>query len=196
MFKGWLKEENMKILLEDVFKKLVSFLNKEKFEYIVIGGVAAGTLGEPRLTGDVDVDILLDKDNISEFLDKAQNFGFKVNKKRCIETARLVSVFQINYGDFHIDFIIASIDLEREAFKRKKVIKLYNLKAYFPTPEDFILLKIIPARPQDLIDAERVIIRHKRKLDIKYLNVWAQKLSDEAQDMRIYNELQGLLALK
>lgn len=186
----------MKVLLEDVFKKLVSFLNKEKFEYIIIGGIAAGTLGEPRVTGDIDVDILLDKDNICEFLDKAIKSGFKVDKQRCIERARLTSVFQINYGEFHIDFIIASIDLEREAFKRKKPIKLFGLKAYFPTPEDLILLKIIPPRPQDLIDAQNLIIRHKGKLDIKYLETWARKLSDEAWDMRIWNELQRLLTLK
>lgn len=67
----------MKILLEDVFKKLVSFLNKGKFEYIIIGGIASGALGEPRFTGDVEVDILLDKDNISGFLDKAKKFGRK-----------------------------------------------------------------------------------------------------------------------
>ena len=51
----------MKVLLEDVYKKVVTFLNREKFEYIIIGGIAAGILGEPRLTGDVDVDIVLKK---------------------------------------------------------------------------------------------------------------------------------------
>lgn len=185
----------MKILLEDVFKKVVTFLNKEKFEYIIIGGVAAGTLGEPRVTGDIDIDILLDRNNLKDFLNKAERAGFKFNRQRCIERAKKAGVFQINYGDFHIDFIIASIDLEREAFKRKKIIRLYGLKAYFPTPEDFILLKIIPSRPQDLIDAERVAIRHKGKLDIKYLKTWAQRLSDEVQDMRICNELYRLLSL-
>jgi hypothetical protein len=185
----------MRVLLDDVFKKVISFLNKEKVEYIIIGGIAAGTLGEPRVTGDIDADILLDKDKMGGFLSKAEKSGFKVNRKRCIETAKRVSVFQINYGDFHVDFIIASTDLEREAFRRKRIIRLYGLKAFFPTPEDLILLKIIPGRPQDLIDAEKVIIRHKEKLDVKYLKDWAQRLSDEAQDLRIYNELKRLLAL-
>lgn len=183
------------ILLEGVIKKLVVFLNKGKFEYVIIGGVAVGVLGEPRTTGDVDVDILLDKDNISQFLNKATNAGFKIDRQRCIETAKLTSVFQINYREFHIDFIIASIDLEREVFKRKKGIKLFGLKVYLPTPEDLILLKIIPGRPKDLIDAEGIVNRHKGKLDIDYLEKWAQKLCDEAQDMRIWTELQGLLKL-
>lgn len=185
----------MKILLENVLKKVAAFLNKEKIEYIIIGGIASGVLGEPRVTGDIDVDILLDRNNILEFLNNAERAGFRFAKQICIKRAKETSVFQINYGEFHIDFIIASIDLEREAFKRKKAIKLFGLKIFFPTPEDLILLKIIPGRPQDLIDAEKVIIRHKRKLDLKYLEMWAQRLSDEAQDMRIWNELKRLLAI-
>lgn len=185
----------MKIVLEDVFKKLVAFLNKERLEYIIIGGIAVGVLGQPRVTGDVDVDIFLNKDNISKFLAKAKKAGFKVDKQKCMARAKLTSVFQISYGDFHIDFIIASIELEREAFKRKKTIKLYGLKTFFPTPEDLILLKIIPGRPQDLIDAQNVFIRQKKRLDIKYLQIWAQRLCEEAQDMRIWNELTKLLAL-
>lgn len=182
----------MKILLEDVYKKIVTFLNKEKYEYLIIGGIAAGTLGEPRVTADVDIDISLKKEKIGDFLKKARKEGFKI-KKNTIIRAKKFGTFQINYGDFHIDFIIASIDLEREAFRRKKIIKLYNIKAFFPSPEDLILLKIISGRTQDLLDAEKVIIRQKGKLDINYLKKWAQRLSDEAEDIRIYHQLNKLL---
>ncbi len=45
----------------------------------------------------------------------------------------------------------------------------------------------------DLLDAERIVMRHKEKLDIGYLQSWARKLSDQAEDMRIWNELKTLL---
>ncbi len=183
----------MRILLEQVYKKVVLFLNSANYEYLIIGGIAAGTLGEPRVTGDVDVDIMLDQKDIPDFLDKAKKTGFMVSKKKCLRTAEQTGTFQINYGDFHIDFIIASTDLETQAFKRKKTIVLYGIKAFFPTPEDLILFKIIPGRKQDLLDVERVILRHKEKLDIGYLKTWAQKLSNQAEDMRIWNELNRLL---
>lgn len=185
-----------KILLEDVYKKVVNFLNKEKYEYIVIGGIAVGTLGEPRVTGDVDVDIMLDKDKLPEFLHKAKKVGFKFDEEKCKKRAEATGTLQINYGDFHIDFIIASIELEKDAFKRKRIIRLYNTKAFFPTPEDLILLKIIPGRPQDLVDADKIVARYKKNLDAKYLKAWAKRLSDEAEDGRIVNELQKLLRTK
>ena len=156
----------MRILLEDVYKKAVNFLNREKFEYIIIGGIAAGTLGEPRVTGDIDIDISLEEEKVSDFLKKAKRGGFKVDETRC----------------------------KRQAFRRKKTVRLFNTKAFFPTPEDLILLKIIPARAQDLLDARNVLIRHKGKLDLKYLRTWARRLSDQAQDMRILNELRKLLS--
>jgi len=183
----------MKILLEDVFKKAAVFLNKEKTEYIIIGGIAAGVLGEPRVTGDVDVDVVLDKKALAGFLDKAGRNGFHINRKKCLNQAAHSGVFRIEYGDYHLDFIIASTEFEREAFRRKRPLNLYGVRAYFPTPEDFILLKIIPGRTQDLLDAEKVVIRYRSKLDTKYLERWARALSDEAQDMRIWNTLQKVL---
>ncbi len=183
----------MKILLEDVYKKVVTFLNKGKYKYLIIGGIAAGAMGEPRITADVDVDISISREDVPVFLGKAKEAGFKVIKARCLDSAERTGVFQINYEDFHIDFIIASTELETEAFERAKTLKLYGLKAFFPTPEDLILLKIIPGRDRDLLDAKSIVLRHKGKLDTRYLKTWATKLCDEAQDMRIWNDLKELL---
>jgi len=185
----------MKILLESVYKKVVNFLKKEKYNYMVIGGIAAGVMGEPRVTGDVDIDILLGKDEITDFLNKAKKAGFKFDAKACKTRVRATGTFQIHYGDYHIDFIIASTEFEKEAFNRKQEIRLYNIKAFFPTPEDLILLKIIPGRQQDLLDIQRIAMRHKNKLDTKYLEDWAKELSDEAEDARIVNELHKLLGV-
>jgi hypothetical protein len=54
-------------------------------------------------------------------------------------------------------------------------------------------MKIIPGREKDLLDAKGIVIRHRGKLDTKYLKNWAMKLSDEAQDMKIWKVLNDLL---
>lgn len=162
------------ILLEDVYKKVVTFLNRGRYKYLIIDGIAAGTLGEPRITADVDIDMIIDREDIPDFLDKATNAGFKVLKERCLVSAERTGVFQINLEDFHVDFIIVSTDLETMAFERAKTIKLYGIKAFFPSPEDLILLKIIPGRDKDLLDAKSVVLRHKGKLDTRYLRTWAK----------------------
>jgi len=179
--------------LVDAYKKIVKFLNNGGYNYFIIGGIAASTLGEPRLTADVDVDIVINKEDVPDLLNKATKAGFKVPVKKCIESVKRMGVFQISFGDYHIDFIIASTDLETQACQKRRVIQLHGVKAFFPTPEDLILLKIIPGRDRDLLDAKSIVLRHKGKLDTRYLKSWATKLSDEAEDMRIWNSLNNLL---
>lgn len=179
--------------LVDAYKKIVEFLNSGEHDYIIIGGIAASIIGEPRVTADIDVDIVINNEDVPDFLDKAAEAGFEVPVKKCIESARQSGVFQIFFGQYHIDFIIASTDLEAAAFDRARTIKLYGIKAFFPSPEDLILLKIIPGRDKDLLDAKSIVLRHKGKLDTSYLETWAIKLCDEAEDMRIWTILKDLL---
>jgi len=179
--------------LVDAYKEIVKFLNSGGYDYIVIGGIAASTIGEPRITADVDVDIVINKEDVPHFLSKAIKAGFKVPVKKCLKSAEQMGVFQIFLGDYHIDFIIASTDLEAQACKRHRAIQLHGVKAFFPSPEDLILLKIIPGRDKDLLDAKGVVLRHKGKLDTRYLQTWARRLCDEAEDMRIWTVLNKLL---
>ncbi|MEJ2703404.1 MAG: DUF6036 family nucleotidyltransferase [Sedimentisphaerales bacterium] len=179
--------------LLDVYKKTVTFLNSGGYNYIVIGGIAASTIGEARVTVDVDVDIVMSIDDLPDFLNKAKEAGFSISMKKCMESAKQMGVFQISSGDYHIDVIIASTGLETQACARRKSIQLHGVKAFFPSPEDLILLKLGPGRAKDIADVEGLIARHGDKLDKEYLETWAMKLCDEAEDMRIWTELNRLL---
>lgn len=133
------------------------------------------------------------ENEIPGFLEKAKKAGFKFSAGECKKRIKATGTFQIKCGEFHVDFIIASIKLEEEAIKRRKTIRLYKIKAFFPTPEDLILLKLVPGRLQDLLDAQKIIERHRKNLDVKYLLGWARRLSEAAEDARVVNELHKLL---
>jgi len=179
--------------LENVFIKVVNFLEENKYPYLIIGGIAAGVLGEPRVTGDIDINIKIKKDSVGNFLTDVENAGFTFERNDVNKRVKETGTFKIYCQDFHIDFIISSTKFEESALKRHKKIKIFGIEANFPTPEDLILFKIIPARPMDKIDIENIVGRHRDKLDKKYLLDWAMKLADEAEDMRIYEEIKKLL---
>lgn len=179
--------------LEEVFRKTVRFLELHKFPYLIIGGIAAGVLGEPRTTGDIDIDINIKKTSIKDFLKFAEKAGFKFKRAEVIKSVKETGTFQLWLGNFHIDFIIASTEFEANTFQRKQRIKIFGIEANFPSTEDLLLLKIIPARHIDLADAENIVKRHKSKLDKKYLLDWAMKLSEAAENLRVYNEVKKLL---
>lgn len=177
----------------DALREVFNFLDSEKMPYFVIGGVAVGILGEPRFTYDLDVDIFLSKDSLPQMFEHARKAGFRLDETQAISDAKTFGSFRMFRGDVQVDFIIASTPLEDSVLRRCTKMELFEATVSVPTPEDLILLKIIPGRPKDLMDAESIVLRHGPSLDKNYLETWAKKICDEAEDFRIWRDLQSLL---
>jgi hypothetical protein len=184
----------MQSSLDRLYAKTLSFLEKEKVPYLLIGGLAVGVLGEPRMTQDVDLIIFIPKKSAPEIIKKAIKAGFRANPAVVVRDIDLKGAFRLDFESLWVDIIISSTEFENSAFKRKKQIELLGKKTYLPSPEDLILLKLIPGRDKDILDIKSIIERYKGKLNKDYLEKWAQKLSDEAEDLRIWNTLKKLLS--
>lgn len=181
--------------LKEAIIKTLAFLETQKVDYFLLGGVAVALLGEPRFTKDVDVDVFLSKEKMLSLFEKINKAGFKLDNREMCSRVKQTGTFRMFYKEVGIDFILASTDLEKSALKRRKRTLLYRRKTWIPSPEDLILLKIIPGRPQDLMDAESIVLRHKGKLDQKYMGQWAQKISDEMENFRVWHQLQKILKM-
>ena len=169
-------------------------MEKQKHPDIIIGGLAAGLIGEARLTQDIDILIAISQEGVGDFLKQAIKCGFTFSsRKQIVEDVDLRGVFSLKRGEFHVDFILGNMPFEEEAFSRRQKIKLFNRTAYFPTPEDLILFKLIASRPKDLLDIQAIVLRHKQKLDQDYLKKWARIISDDLDDVQIYQKLEKLL---
>ena len=173
--------------------KVRSLLNRLKIPYLVIGGMAVGIVGEPRFTQDLDIDLFLREEDLPSFLKAAKKRSFAFSERQILLSVRSTGTFSIRENDVHVDFIIASTPLEAEALKRRKTFKLFGVSMPFPSPEDLILLKIIPGRMSDLADAESIVARHRSKLDTAYLERWARRLSEDQENPRIWGTLRKLL---
>ncbi|MBI5699989.1 nucleotidyltransferase [Candidatus Saganbacteria bacterium] len=179
--------------LDKLFQKTITLLEKEKTPYLLIGGLAVGVLGEPRMTQDIDLIVFIPKSSVIALLSKMKKAGFDINQTAIQKDLELKGAFRISFEELWVDFIVSSTDFEDSAFQRKMKITLLGKKVNIPSPEDLILLKLIPGRERDILDIKSIIERHRSKLDRKYLDSWAQKLSDEAEDLRIWNTLKKIL---
>ncbi len=175
--------------LDKFYTDVVDFLDESKIQYLIIGGLAVSVIGEPRMTNDIDIIVSIKKQNIQHILKNAKKCGWTVNIDRELQRIKETGTFRLNSEFFHLDVIIASTLLEEKAFARAQKIKLGNRIASFPSPEDLILFKIIVGRDKDILDARSIVIRHKNHLDYQYLEKWAQSISDEAEDISIWNRL-------
>jgi arginine repressor len=183
----------MQSSLDKLYQKTISLLEKEKIPYILIGGLAVGILGEPRMTQDIDLIIFIPKSSAPDFFNKLKKEGYDFNPSAVKKDIKLKGAFRVTFRDLWVDFIVSSTDFEESAFKRRTKVKLLDRNVNIPSPEDLILLKLIPGRERDILDARSIIERHGSKLDKNYLERWAQKLSDEAEDLRIWNTLKRII---
>lgn len=162
-------------------RQLAKLMKEANVDYAVLGGMAVLIYGEPRMTFDIDVNIVLDAGNINDFLKKAKRFGFRPLASNIKSFVKRTGVIPMKFlkdkitGRF--DFIIAQNMLEYLCIKRARVRKIYNTNIKLISPEDLVIHKITSQRPRDLEDLRGILIRQRGKLDIKYIAYWLKQIA-------------------
>jgi hypothetical protein len=160
-------------------------LDKLGLDYYITGGMAVSVWGRPRATFDIDVVINLVEPQIK----KLSAALLKISKQGYMDEEVAQEALR-THGEFNfinpesgvkIDFWIAKMDeLTKQEFIRRKSVKIARQKVYFISPEDLIISKLIWHKKTDssrhLEDAQSVFKILGKKLDLKYLKNWADKL--------------------
>jgi len=137
------------------FMKVLKAFDKQKVDYVLIGGVAVILYGGERLTRDVDIFVKLDAENI-EKLKKALHSVFNDPSIDEITLDELHNYPVIRYGTpngFYIDIVtrlgkaVSHEDLEYE------IIDYQGVKIRIGTPETLYDLKRNTVRQRDKMDA-------------------------------------------
>ena len=150
-----------------LYKEILKKLQDERFEYLVVGGLAVNLHGYSRVTNDLDILILLSEENIAKFVKviKSLNYKPKVpveledfisekNRKKWIEekSMKVFSVYNPRNELEHIDvLIIYSLDFS-EVYKRKVVYKVQEVEIPTISIQDLIKLKKEAGRKIDELD--------------------------------------------
>jgi hypothetical protein len=169
----WKWQNNKKLEYEDIFKHL----DKEKVEYILIGGTAVILHGVPRNTADVDFMLNMDRDNLLRFIKVMKLLGYQpkvpvspeefadpVKRKEWQEEKNMI-VFSFTQPDdpfMTIDIMINSPIDFKEAYLRRKIISKWGTEVSLASIEDIIKLKEIAGRKQDISDI--VLLRRAERL--------------------------------
>jgi hypothetical protein len=157
-------------------------LSDAGIDSIVIGGLAVAIWGEPRLTRDVDLKVLLQRDR-AEQLVKALPQGFRCLADDPEATLRRVGfLFAQDAAGIRIDFLLADTAFDVEALSRKRQVEMMADRIAVCTPEDLIVYKMISTRPRDHDDVRGVIRRQQDKLDDDYITSWLYQFEQALDD--------------
>ncbi len=150
-----------------IFKKL----NKLAIDYLVVGGLAVNFHGIPRMTYDIDIMMLLRRDNILKLVTILTEWGYKpkipVDPGDLADEAKRDAWMQekgMKALNFYSELLpIGEIDLVFDSpipydqlCKRAVMIEIQGEKIPTVSIHDLIELKLHSGRKQDLADVEHL----------------------------------------
>lgn len=173
-------------------RNALGFLSTERVPYLVIGGLAVANVGEPRMTGDVDVVAYVTEERAQRLIEAARAAGFAVasdERERLRETGTL----RFERDGFQLDIILASLPFEQAARERARKRRLFGRQVPLPSPEDLLLFKVLAGRDKDLVDAVGIARRHGPRLDLGYLRRTLEDVCTLAEDVAPLRTLEEVL---
>ena len=160
---------------------------------VIIGGIAVGFLGRPRLTEDVDAMLLLSTHDIPRFLEAAKIENFQPRVSNAEEFARKNRVLLLQYTPTGttIDISLGILPFEEEVIQRSSVQSTGSLSVRLPAPEDLIIMKAIAHRPKDLEDIRTIIDKHPN-LDVGRIQSWVKQFAEVLEMPALWEDIAGL----
>jgi predicted nucleotidyltransferase len=143
--------------LSNDFREFIELLNANKVKYLVVGGYAVGYYGNPRYTKDIDLWILMQKDNAQHLILAIKQFGFESLGLTEDDFLDAENIIQLGYPPNRIDLLtdIAGVDFE-SCFDSRNIIEFEGVEMNFISLDDLIKNKIAAGRLQDLADVEKL----------------------------------------
>lgn len=185
--------EHLDTLIEPL-KALQRLLDRFEGRGVLIGGIAVGFLGKPRLTVDLDAMFLASIKDIPRILELAADEGIEPREKNTAEFAAKSRVLLLRHKNsgIGIDISLGILRLEEEIVERSIRYDAGALIVQLPTPEDLIILKAVAHRPKDLLDI-REIVDNNLNLDLARIKRWVKDYAKTMEAPELWNDIKKIL---
>jgi hypothetical protein len=174
--------------------RLDRFFEARGWRYCFIGGLAVQQWGEPRLTRDLDVSLLVGFGSEAGYVDSLLGeYAPRIQSARDFALARRVLLLQSG-GGIGIDISLAAIPYEELVIGRAAPVEMLpGSTVRLCSPEDLIIMKMFAGRPTDLRDVRSVIVRQQaRGLDWPYIESNLAELAEAKDDLSLVAKLRRI----
>ena len=170
---------------EELLAKIVEILDDLGIPYAITGGFAISVWGKPRSTADIDIIVERAEKNIKPLVKKIVEIDKNVYADEDMIRGALVRNGEFNFihpdSGMKVDFFVLANNPYNKLKIRRAILRdVFGVtKAYFVSPEDLILSKLLWAKDSDSWkqkeDIKTVLDNSKIRLDFKYIKSWAEK---------------------
>jgi hypothetical protein len=175
--------------------EILAWLHDEGWPCCVIGGLAVQRWGEPRLTLDVDLTVIVDLGQEGRFVDSVlPRFQGRRPDARLFAMNYRVLLVQASNG-VPIDLALGATGFEIESITRATLWEV-EPGHWIPTcsAEDLVVHKLVAGRPRDAADVEGVVARQADRLDVERIRHWLALFADIKQEPDMGRPLERALA--
>ena len=155
-----------------LYNEVLENFYEKNINYLIVGGLAVNIHGVPRLTHDLDIIILLEKENIIKICDSLKKLGYiprlPVNPENIGDPAILkewtteknmkaFSFYKKDDSSRVVDIVLFYPLEYSKAFEKREEITIKNMKIKVISLDDLIEMKKYSARDKDLSDVKMLI---------------------------------------
>ena len=140
-------------MLNSDFRDMLSILNEEHVEFLLVGAYAMAAHGMVRATGDIDIWIRRCEENTKRVWKALKRFGAPLRDLTVDDLNKPDIVFQVGVEPRRIDILtsIAGVTFD-EAWANRKAIQVDNLHVSVIGRAQLLQNKKATGRPKDLAD--------------------------------------------
>ena len=164
--------------LQAALADLVKWLDDTKIPSMIIGGVAASVLGQPRMTQDVDALAILPEADWANAIATAAGYGILPRIESPLDFARRSRVLLMRHAEsgIDIDVTFGRLSFEQNAIDNSEIHDIGGLRVRLPRVEDLLIMKAVARRPKDLQDIEGLLAAHP-EADVVAVRQWVREFA-------------------
>lgn len=168
----------------ELLRHVINVLEDQGVTYFLVGSLASGVYGEPRLTRDIDIVVELRPDQVAKLCGAFPSTEYYVNESAAREAIGTTGQFNVIHpaSGNKIDFIIARQDAwgRSQISRRRREQILPGRPGYTAAPEDVIIGKLFyyhkGGSEKHLRDIAAMLQVSGEEIDTDYIDDWAQNL--------------------
>lgn len=181
--------------IREFTRSIIELLESQNIRYAIGGSVASSAYGKYRLTNDVDISVVLEKEQFEPLVKAIEALGYYVTWDSILDAMIWHTPFNVidAKSNLKVDFfLVEPTPLEQSILARARRVMLdesNQTSAMLYSPEDVIIYKLkyfkegqMPKHPSDIL---AMLEAREDKLDLDYIAAWAE----QSGTLEIWNEI-------
>lgn len=154
------------------YRRIFGAFNEADVHYIIVGGVAMNLLGYPRFTGDIDILLALDHENLARMAALMEGMGYEKrlpvtieelgDEKKVLDFIKKKNLIAYTFTNsaepqFSIDVIVGESLYFRAYEKHSTSVRVWDISVPVVSIDDLIGMKRKSPRKKDAEDVQALL---------------------------------------